>query len=90
MIPLELKAVLFLFWYPDPLSMTLIESTTVFLLNEFINCLPIPKDVNAMVLIPEIASFWVGKSLTVVNPTEETKYEESVLNPPTFFCPAFL
>ena len=85
----ELKAVLFLFSYPDPVEVTVILSTTVFFLTGLINCFPIPNEVNSTVLIPERASFWVGKSLALVNPTLETKYVESVLNPPTFFWPSF-
>ena len=52
----ELKAVLFLFSYPDPEETTVILSTIVFLLIVLINCFPIPNEVNSTVLIPEIAS----------------------------------
>ena len=61
-------AVLFLFWYPLPPEIILIDSTIDFLLIDFIKCLPNPLDVKEMVLIPARApasSLW---SLIVVPP----------------------
>ena len=57
----EDTAVLFLFWYPLPPEIILIDSTIDFLLIDFINCYPTPLDVNVIVLIPARApasSLW--------------------------------
>ena len=62
----EDTAVLFLFWYPAPPESILIDSTMFLVSTDFINCFPIPLDVNAIVLIPArtpASSLW---SLIVV------------------------
>ena len=61
-------AVLFLFWYSVPPESILIDSTIVFLSTDFIKCLPIPLDVNAMVLIPARAPASSLCNLIVVPP----------------------
>ena len=61
-------AVLFLFPYPLPPEIILIDSTIDFLSTDFMECFPTPLDVNAIVLIPArtpASSLW---SLIVVPP----------------------
>lgn len=61
----------------------LIDLRTDFWLYDCNLWLPIPYDDKTMVLIPDIASLRVLWSLTVKLSFTETKYEESVDNPPT-------
>ena len=79
--PEEADAVLFLFWYPEPLSNTLTESIIDFLLTDFKECFPTPKSVKYTVLIPEIASLCLGCNLTVRLSIVETKYSALVTIP---------
>jgi len=65
-------AVLFLFWYPLPPEIILIDSTLVLLLTDFIECFPIPLDVNAIVLIPARTPSSFLWSLIVVPPVPTT------------------
>ena len=58
-----------------------------FLLKDLNSWSPIPCEVKLTVLIPDIASPKVLCNLTVVDDCTETKYEESVDNPPTPLCP---
>ena len=75
---IELDAVLipvgltvnFLFWYPDPGFVILIDSNTTFLLKDSNWCNPNPWDVKSTVLIPATApasSLWrVTVSLSIL------------------------
>ena len=60
LIPVGLT-VNFLFWYPDPGFVILIDSNTNFLLKDSNWCCPIPWEVKSTVLIPATApasSLW--------------------------------
>ena len=83
----ELKIVFFLFWYPEPEFSILTDPKMDFLLKDLNSWSPIPCEVKLTVLIPDIASPKVLCNLTVVDDCTETKYEESVDNPPTPLCP---
>ena len=78
-------AVLFLFSYPEPPLTILIALTTDFLFTDCKECLPTPWSVKYTVLIPAIASAWVGCNFTVRLSTIDKKYAESVTIPTTAF-----